>query len=629
MELLVVTIVLFSPLLGGIAAYTFGNGGGKIAVVGISISFVAALILLFLGTEFSGALQWLPGYQLSIMVDSTSIILISLVCIISLLVHIFSIEYMKSEGGTNRYFLKLGFFTFSMIGLLLADHLILLFIFWELVGLASYLLIGFWYRKEGIPSSARLAFMVNRIADVALLAGILLLNGSLNISELSSTWLFLPSLLVSIGAFGKSAQLPFSGWLTKAMVGPTPVSALIHAATMVAAGIYLLFRVSPVMHADALLITTLVGTFTTLYGGVCSLMQHDIKKVLAYSTISQLGYMTMGIGVGANAASIFHLFTHAFFKAGLFLGAGAIIHFMHHATKEDAQDMRNMGGLRKQLPWTYKTFLICALALAGVPLFSGFMSKEGIIIAGWEWANNTGIWAYLVPDIALITAFLTALYVGRMVILVFWGENRIQELTTQYSETLAIKLPLILLAIGSIWIFYNLNPMAHESWINGFAGTNSGETSEFISMMVTFLSLMMAAAGLILAFSFFKSNSVYNQNYKQMTAKRLPILFNGFYLTSLYQSVGNTIEKISTISFWIDLKVVDRTVHFIGIGGVVLSKVVALVDRFIVDGPINLLGYVSGLTGKVLASFSARDIQTQLAWLLVGIILILSWILFF
>ena len=628
MEALIVTLLLLGPLCGGCVNFVLKGSSGSI--IGVTISLIWSIFLLVSGTDYKVSVQWLPGYELSIYVDSISLILVALVSSVSVLIHLFSTEYMKSDQAKNRYFAKLGFFTFSMIGLLLADHLIVLFVFWELVGLASYLLIGFWYRQGGVPDSARLAFMVNRLADVALFAGILLLNKSgFNISEFNTTWMFLPSLLVTIGAFGKSAQLPFSGWLTKAMVGPTPVSALIHAATMVAAGVYLLFRVAPFMHPDALLIVVLTGTFTALYGGLCAFIQHDIKKVLAYSTISQLGYMVMGIGVGAQEASLFHLLTHAFFKAGLFLGAGSIIHYMHHSTSADAQDMRNMGGLRNVLPWTYRSFLICGLSLAGVPLFSGFMSKEGIIIAGWEWASSMGAWAYIVPDIALIAALLTAFYVGRMIILVFWGESRLTERVNQFSEALAVKLPLVILAIGSLWIFYNWNPFAHQSWLSFLWRDDISHDSDSTSLIITFLSLLLSTVGLVLAFAFFKPGSSYHQNYGQLSRDRLSILMNGFYLTNFYQSFGKAVEKISSITFVIDRKALDGIVHFIGIGGVVLSKVIALIDRFLVDGPINLIGYLSGLTGRLLAGFSSRDLQTQLAWLLVGIILILSWILFF
>ena len=620
----VIILTLFSPLLGGLIA--FWAKRAVFSIVGIAAGLVFSLSLNFANTPFIWNVEWLPGYELSVFVDSASSILVSLVLLVSLLVHIFSLEYMREEGGKYRYFAKLGFFTFSMIGLLMADHLILLFVFWELVGLASYLLIGFWYRKEGVPVSARLAFMVNRIADVALLAGILLLNttGSLSLSDMESTWLFLPSVLVAVGAFGKSAQLPFSGWLTKAMVGPTPVSALIHAATMVAAGVYLLFRVAPFLHADTLMMIAFVGAITAFYGAVSALFQHDIKKVLAYSTISQLGYMVMGIGVGGASASIFHLFTHAFFKAGLFLGAGAIIHFMHQATEVDAQDMRNMGGLKEELPWTFRTFLVCALALAGLPFFSGFMSKEAIILSAWDWADQLGTWAYLIPDLALITAFLTALYVGRMVLLVFFGEQR-SKFENPFSESHKLSLPLIVLALGSLWVLFNWNPLAHESWLNVFWSESQTHAG---SMIVTFLSILLVGSGLVLSFGLFKPKSAYSDNYANQSDK-FPTALNGFYLVKAYEQLGMVLSGLAKWTDIADRKVIDGMIHLFGIGTVVISKAVALIDRFVVDGPVDGVAGISAYVGRRFAAMSSRDTQTQLAWLLVGVLLILSWILFF
>ena len=627
MKELLIILSLFLPLVGGLLSALFHKP--IVAILSMALSLVVSALALMVGVNLQVSLEWLPGYSIGIIVDDTTLILTCLVIFISLLVHIFSLEYLKDDLGKNRYFAKLGLFTFSMIGLLMADHLILLFVFWELVGLTSYLLIGFWYKKEGVPSSARLAFMVNRVADVALLIGILMLNkdGSLNISEMNGTWLFLPSILIAIGAFGKSAQLPFSGWLTKAMVGPTPVSALIHAATMVAAGVYLLYRVGPFMHETALICIAVIGTLTAFYGAVCALFQHDIKKVLAYSTISQLGYMTMGVGVGAGSAAIFHLFTHAFFKAGLFLGAGAIIHYLHQATDKDAQDMRNMGGLKDSLPWTYRTFLICSLALAGIPLFSGFMSKEGIILAGWEWANQTGTWSYLIPDLGLITAFITALYVGRMVLLVFFGENRVSR-SISFTENLQIRLPLALLAIGSIWVFFNWNPLAHETWLQSFWVVND-LPAEGSSTLVMLLSIILSFAGLALAYSFFKSGSTYEQSYAGFGQQKFKVLIGGFYLVALYEYFGKLVSQCAEFLGKVDEKVVDGVLHLLGIGTVVLSKVAALIDRFVVDGPVNLMGFVSTAIGGRLAVLSSRSIQGQLMWLMVGVILILIWILFF
>lgn len=634
-SLTLIFIILFTPLVGGLMSYLAKST--TVSTISIGISFLLA-VCLFLSLESPNYIQfeWVSGMNLGIALDKASILLVILVTFISLLVHIFSLEYMKGDTRKAQYFAKLGFFTFSMIGLLIADHLILLFVFWELVGLASYLLIGFWYAKEGVPSSARIAFMVNRVADVALLGGILLLNAnqSLLMSEFEATWLFLPSMLIAIGAFGKSAQLPFSGWLTKAMVGPTPVSALIHAATMVAAGVYLLFRVAPYFPFEVQVVVALVGIFSAFYGGVCALNQHDIKKVLAYSTISQLGYMVMGIGVGAGQASLFHLWTHGFFKAGLFLGAGAIIHHLHQTSKVDAQDIRNMGGLRRLLPWTYRSFLVCGLALAGIPFFSGFMSKEGIIVAAWTWAEQLGTWAYLIPDLAFITALLTAFYVGRMIILVFFGESRMAEKITSLEsiENWKIKIPLAILAIGSIFIFYYWNPLSSLSWINNYFGVSSVQSSSLTSNLATIISIVLSSGGLLLAYFLFKPNSNYAKGYAKLGAPSSmggKLIFNGFFLTKVYQKVGNVSLSLGKGFSWFDLRVLDRSLHFMAIVGVIIGKAVSVIDRFVIDGLLNgSVGFFK-VIGKQLAGINSRDIQTQLMWLLIGVILILGYLLLF
>ena len=421
-------LLIFLPFFGGLAGWFSSRFGTLISAGSTFIAFAISLTLL-LSFQHEEVIrwEWLPGFELSILVDSTGLLLTSLVTFIALLIQVFSAEYLKNDEGKNRYFSKLGLFITSMIGLLMADHLILLFIFWELVGLSSYLLIGFWYRKSGVSKSAMTAFLVNRVADAALLVGILLTYnevGTLSISELKGTVSWIASFSLVIGAFGKSAQFPFSSWLIKAMVGPTPVSALIHAATMVAAGVYLLFRLAPILTPEVSVFIAIIGTVTAFYAALSAIAQFDLKRVLAYSTISQLGYMMLGIGVGAREAALFHLFTHAFFKAGLFLGAAAIIHHLQEMNSSDPQDMRTMGGLRNTMPVIFSAFIGCGMALAGLPLFSGFMSKDGILIGAWNFAIEAGGWAYLIPDVALITALLTAFYVGRMIILIFFGKAR-------------------------------------------------------------------------------------------------------------------------------------------------------------------------------------------------------------
>ncbi|MEQ9405543.1 MAG: NADH-quinone oxidoreductase subunit L [Cyclobacteriaceae bacterium] len=640
---LLILLVLFSPLIGGLIEAFVRKGSGLIPSVFIGLSFAISLILLFVtdSPEFI-RWEWLNSFLIGIQLDKTATILLLLVSFISLLVHVFSMVYMKEDPGVNRYFLKLGFFTFSMFGLILSDHMLLLFVFWELVGLASYLLIGFWYRKEGVPSAARMAFMVNRVADIALFAGILLLSAqvdSIFLSELSGQWFLLPSLLIAIGAFGKSAQFPFSGWLTKAMAGPTPVSALIHAATMVAAGVYLLYRVSPFLHESVMTMIAIIGAVTALYGGISAMTQNDLKKALAYSTISQLGYMVLGIGVGSAGASMFHLWTHAFFKAGLFLAAGSIIHYFHQLSENggqaiDSQDMRRMGGLKDKLPVTFWSFSICGLALAGIPFFSGFISKEGIILSSLVWAGQKGTLAYLIPDIALLTALLTSFYIGRMFFLIFLGEPRrtIKQSQIVYSEAAAIRIPLFLLAAGSLWVFYNWNPMAHVSWVNTYFDLGSVPEGNFFSAFITLVAIFLAAGGIVLAYFLFKPGARTLRTYTTDT-RSVSILgrnvFNGFYLTQSYQGLGLATYIFSKKLAWADKKIIDGFIHFFAVGTVVLAKVVDLIDKLIVDGLVNLSARIASFFGRRFSGVHSREAQWQLIWLFIGFVLILTWILFF
>ncbi len=628
-ELLIILLIL--PLSGGIIEATTRSKGLSLSTI-LAVSLIISISLLVSDNLVGFQLEWLPGLPIIFYLDNSSSILIVLVTGISLLVSVFSIKYMEGEN-TGRYFGKLGLFVFAMLGLVLADQLVTLLIFWELVGLASYLLIGYWYRKDGIPQSARTAFMVNRVADVALLSGILLLVaslGSVPISGLDHEIPFLPSLLIMIGAFGKSAQFPFSGWLTKAMVGPTPVSALIHAATMVAAGVYVLFRLAPMMPQSVLNTMALIGAITTLYGAVSAITQHDIKKVLAYSTISQLGYMIIGIGVGAGEASMFHLWTHAFFKAGLFLGAGAVIHCMKEVSpNSDPQDLRAMGGLQKLLPWTFSTFLICGMALSGIPFLSGFLSKEGIILAAWSWAEQNGIWGYLVSDIALFSGLLTAFYIGRLILLTFLGSPRERNSEVSGAESWLIKTPLALLALGSLWIFYSWNPLGHDSWLMNYFGLSS-EADPVIQQVAPMISIALSVVGLSLAYIFFKPGSSFSEAFNKQDSPVSftgRVVFNGFYLTDFYRVFGNSVFRFSEAINWIERSIIDKTINGLAVLGVVLAKALSIFDRLVVDGIVNLAAWVSKQMGRLLSGVHAREAQLQIVWLLLFLIMILSWTL--
>ncbi len=368
------------------------------------------------------------------------------------LIHIYSLGYMRDDEGKSRYFAALSLFMFAMLGIVLANNFVMMFIFWELVGFTSYVLIGHWFERDAAADAAKKAFLTTRIGDFGFMIGILMVwmaTGSVvfddivaHLSKITSNpgYLTIVAILIFCGAVGKSAQFPLHVWLPDAMEGPTPVSALIHAATMVAAGVYLLVRVAFLIQASqtALLVIAWIGTITALLGALMATQQSDIKRILAYSTISQLGYMVMAVGLASNEAAMFHLFTHAFFKALLFLAAGSVIVTLHHE-----QDIRKMGGLAKKLRITFATFAVGALALVGCPPFSGFFSKDAILALAYE--RNMSIFV-----IGLTTAFLTAFYVSRAVIVVFLGKPRSDAARAGKESPLVMIIPLLILALFAL-----------------------------------------------------------------------------------------------------------------------------------------------------------------------------------
>lgn len=429
--------------------------------------------------------------KMGIVIDNLTAIMLAMVTLISFLVHLYSTGYMKGDKHYGRFFAYLGIFTFSMLGIVLSDNLFSIYIFWELVGLSSYLLIGFFFEKESAADAQKKAFLANRVGDIGMWLGILILYSQfhtfgyqeifqkLSAGEfgLSHAWLTAAGILLFMGCVGKSAQFPLHVWLPDAMEGPTPVSALIHAATMVAAGVYFVARIFVLLTPEALHLIAFIGAFTAFMAATIAITQQDIKRVLAYSTVSQLGYMVLGLGVGAYSAALFHLVTHAFFKACLFLGSGAIIHAMHHE-----QDMRWMGGLRRNMPWTFATFIIATFALAGLPLTSGFMSKDAILAGALGFAQTEGTWYYyLVPVLGFFSALLTAFYMGRQIWLVFFGESRTHLKPADPHDHHAahahdghdeehghhpvhevawnMRLPLVVLAALSIFIVYSPDPL--------------------------------------------------------------------------------------------------------------------------------------------------------------------------
>ncbi len=483
MKSLLLAIVL-APLIGSIIAGFFGNQIGRdwshrVTIAGVGIAFLLSLWVFKLvvadGVYFNDSIyQWLQAGSLTLeigfMVDSLTAVMMTVVTFVSLMVHIYTIGYMHDDDGYCRFFSYISLFTFAMLMLVMANNFMQLFFGWEAVGLVSYLLIGFWYKKPTAIYANLKAFLVNRVGDFGFLLGIaavLMYAGSLDYVQVftqaptmaeksialfgDAQWsvITVTCILLFIGAMGKSAQVPLHVWLPDSMEGPTPISALIHAATMVTAGIFMVARMSPLFELSetALSFILIIGAVTALFMGLLGLVQHDIKRVIAYSTLSQLGYMTVALGASAYAAGIFHLLTHAFFKALLFLAAGSVIIALHHQ-----QDMRHMGGLKKYMPITYWTSLIGSLALIGFPGLAGFFSKDAIIEAVHASELVGSEFAYFA---VLVGVFVTALYSFRLFFLVFHGKERFDSHGhAPHESPKVVTVPLILLAIPSVLAGY-------------------------------------------------------------------------------------------------------------------------------------------------------------------------------
>ncbi|MBI5770576.1 MAG: NADH-quinone oxidoreductase subunit L [Verrucomicrobia bacterium] len=466
-------MVLVLPLISAavIALFLRRRGGAASAVSVVAAGAIAAIavILAVHRERFNVSWEWLrfgavddpKAFVLSLgfKYDDLAALMLSIVGVVGFCIHVFSLGYMHDDAAKARYFGGLSIFMFSMIGIVLADNLFMMFIYWELVGFSSYLLIGHWHEKQSAADAAKKAFIVNRVGDFGFLLGIVMCywaNGTVNLTELAAlgdkhalVFSTLIPLLLFCGAVGKSAQLPLHVWLPDAMEGPTPVSALIHAATMVAAGVYMLCRIHVLMVPDALTVIMWTGTVTALYAALCAITQSDIKKVLAYSTLSQLGYMVAAFGLGSITedgtayavgvgAAMFHLMTHAFFKALMFLGSGSVIHGCHHE-----QDIFKMGGLRTRMPVTFWTFTIGVAAIAGFPYLAGFFSKDAILFLAYH--NNPTVFGLLA-----LTAVLTSFYMVRLWKLTFWGAPRSDHAEHAHEGGFTLTAPLVFLALLSV-----------------------------------------------------------------------------------------------------------------------------------------------------------------------------------
>ena len=668
--------ILLLPLIGFVLMMFFGKKlprqGDWLETLLISTGLLLSLIVLYQKLTYhhdatlSLNFTWVdfhdvPGIGplkivLGFAVDNLAAVMLVVVTLISTLVHFFSIGYMKGDIRYSRYFGYLGVFSFSMLMIVLANNLFLLYVGWELVGLSSYLLIGHWYEKKSASNAAMKAFIVNRVGDFGFFIGIMILFMTFHtfgLNEIfegiksgrvpfgSEWWMTAAGVLIFCGAIGKSAQFPLHVWLPDAMEGPTPVSALIHAATMVAAGVYLVARTFPLMTADALIVIAYIGAITAFISATIAIAQNDIKKVLAYSTISQLGYMVMGLGVGAYTAGFFHLVTHAMFKAGLFLGSGSVIHGMHHALHHqhdhdtDAQDIRNMGGLKGKMPVTFWTFLIYTLAISGVPLTSGFLSKDSILAGTLAFGSLSG--HILIPIIGFFVAGLTAFYMFRVVILTFMGEHKQMERYQLIHESPKVMtVPLIILAFLSVFIFYSFNPFdASHGWIARAierpetvvpASLAAASTEVFeeahhhahnTAMM---LSLLVAGLGIAIAFATYQMKKINADRIAASMPGLHKFLLNKWYFDELYGAVviGGTLA-LTNILKWFDNTIVDGIVNGSGWFTKIMANISGWIDTWIVDGAVNAVAYFSGLGGLVLRKVQTGKIQTYVVLAVFGV----------
>jgi NADH-quinone oxidoreductase subunit L len=575
-----------------------------ISITAIFISLILSIVVLNWqlknpGLHLKYDLPWLYlnnlKMHIGIIINSLTCIMLLVVTTVSFLVQVYSIGYMKGDDGFSKFFAFISLFSFSMLGIVIADNLLQLYIFWELVGLCSYLLIGFWYYKPEAAEAGKKAFIVTRFGDFGFLIGILIVSylaGSFDFVDIenfikagniSDKLLTIIVILLFSGAVGKSGQFPLHIWLPDAMEGPTPVSALIHAATMVAAGVFMVARLFLIFSSspDAMLVVAYIGGFTALFSATIALAQNDIKRVLAYSTLSQLGYMMLALGAGGYVAGMFHLYTHAFFKALLFLCAGSVIHSLH------TNDIWQMGGLHKKMPITSITFLIAALAISGIFPLSGFFSKDEILLTVLHSGNKVLYYA------ALFTAFLTAFYMFRLYFVTFFGKEK--EESHCHESPAVMTVPLILLALLAI--------------VAGFVGLPGKfsiynflflEQSEEVKMdyVVAITSNIVAISGILLAFIIYGIRILSPDTIREKAGFVYTILKNKYYIDEIYL-------------FFI------RTVYYN------LTEGIKWFDRHIVDGAVNLVAFLCRWSGNKLKFTITGRVQNYALIIVAGLIFVI------
>lgn len=622
---------ILNGLLGRRLPKTFVSLVGCLSVLG---SFIVSVILfvelLKLPPEArvfeKDVFEWIVSGEFTtscgFRIDPLSIVMCLVVAGVGFLIHVYSVGYMHEDPGYPRYFTYLNLFVFMMLVLVTANNVLLMFVGWEGVGLCSYLLIGFWYEKDSASNAGKKAFIVNRIGDYGFLLGIFLLFVSLGMKgvwtlnfsqiqahrDLVAAEAPLITLLFFVGATGKSAQIPLYVWLPDAMEGPTPVSALIHAATMVTAGVYMIARLHFLyeMAPETMYIVALIGVLTAIFAASIGFAQYDIKRVLAYSTISQLGYMFVGVGVGAYAAGIFHLMTHAFFKALLFLGAGSVMHAL-----AGELDMRKMGGLRRHLPTTYWTFFVACLAIAGIPGLSGFFSKDEILWKAFS-SQHGGLFVYL---IALVTAGMTAFYMFRLLFNTFHGEERLDPHVRHHvhESPKIMTVPLVILAVlsvigGYVGVPHVLGGEARfEKFLEpvfgpGEESAGSHPASLELSLMV--LSVVVALLGIYVAYRYYISKPELAKSF----VERHPVLFEVVHQKYFVDEVYGYIF-------------VKRLLQF----GAFLKR---FVDEAIIDGIVNGIGYFLRGVGGLIRFLQSGYVQAYAFSMILGAIIVIGYLLY-
>jgi NADH-quinone oxidoreductase subunit L len=576
-----------------------------ISISAIAVSFVLSIIVLIdqLRSPAAHALNipWLYllniEVNMGVLVNQLTCIMFIVVTFVSFMVQVYSIGYMKGDEGFAKFFAFLSLFSFSMLGIVISNNLLQIYIFWELVGLCSYLLIGFWYQKPEASDAAKKAFVVNRVGDFGFFLGILILSFKagtfdfIKVVEFAQSGAIDPhtmtiiALLLFCGAVGKSAQFPLHVWLPDAMEGPTPVSALIHAATMVAAGVFMVARLYGIFSAstNAMLVIAYVGAFTAIFSATIALTQDDIKRVLAYSTLSQLGYMMLALGAGGYTAGMFHLFTHAFFKALLFLAAGSVIHAVH------TNNIWEMGGLHKKMPITSITFLIAALAISGIFPLAGFWSKDEILVT----LLNSG--HKVLYYTAVITAFLTAFYMFRLWIVTFTGEIKEEH---AHESPYVMTVPLMLLAFMSIVAGFAALPGLPKN-IFSFLYFGAAPHETAMNMNVAVMSNIVAASGIALAFIIYGVKLVRAETMKKITGPLYMLSKNKYYIDEIYL-------------------ILIRAIFF------TLTEIIKWFDRHVVDGTVNLVSFLIRWSGIKLRYTMTGKVQNYALIIFGGLIVIIA-----